>query len=374
MRRGILAIALAVGMICGVGCQRGEEQYEKPLTPVRVAAVQEETAVAGIRYAAVIEPNTRVDVAFKGAGYIADILEVTDGANRRRIVQDGDRVAKGDTLARIRDTDYIEKVNQARSQLAEAVATAEQAKQSFDRAKQLFASASLTKPDLEAAEAAFQVTQAKLSGARALVQEAENALADCALRAPLDGVVMKRLVEVGSLVGPGTPGFVIADVSTVKVVFGAPDVMVRELVVGSEQAITTEALSGTVFRGRITRIAPLADPKSGVFDVEVSIPNVGDRLKVGMVAALQVSEPGDTVSALAVPLTAIIKSKEQPDGYAVFVIQDQQGKQIARLQNVTLGAALGNRIAVSQGLRAGERVIVNGATLVTDGEQVRVVS
>ena len=276
-------------------------------------------------------------------------------------------------LARIRTADYEEKVKEARSQLAEAEAAHAQAKPAYDRATQLLQARSLTRPEYEQAQAAYDTVQAKLAGARALVQEAENARADTSLTSPINGVVLKRLVEVGSLVGPGVGGFVLADISSVKVVFGAPDTMLKALRVGVVQPVTTEALPDRLFSGRITKIAPAADPRGRVFDVEVTVPNADGALRVGMVAAVQVGDNNAAAAppALVVPLSAIVRAKGR-DGYAVFVLDGKAGESVARLRDVTLGGMVGNQIAVTGGIQAGERVIIDAA-LLTDGERVSLI-
>jgi RND family efflux transporter MFP subunit len=355
------------------GCSK-EKPYEKPLTPVRVHVADRTGGMPGVRYSASIEPNRRVDLAFKAGGYIQSLAQVNG-----RPIQDGDHVTPGMVLARVRTTDYEGKVKQARSLLAEAEAAATPTKQAYDRATKLYQAKSLTKPEMEQAQGAWDTVQAKLAGARALVQEAENAQGDTSLVSPLDGIVMKKLIEVGSLVGPGVGGFVLADTSSIKVVFGAPDTMLRRLRLGMIQKVTSEALPGRVFDGRITNIAPTADPRSRVFDIELTIPNHDAALKVGMVASVQLNLPGGAADVQAdgatveVPLTAIVRSKAKPDGYAVYVIEDKGGTTVARLRDVSLGDMVGNQVGVISGIHAGEKVIVSGATIVSDGEQVRVI-
>jgi len=367
-RRTMVALVAPVLL---AGCA-GEAPYEKPLTPVRVQAVSRASAVPGVRYSASIEPNMRVDLAFKAGGYIQSLAEV-DG----RTIRDGDHVTRGMVLARVKTTDYEEKIKQARSQLAEAEAAAVPTKQALDRATALFAAKSLTRPELEQAQGAWATVQAKLSGARALVQEAENAQGDTVLASPIDGVVLKRLIEVGSLVGPGVGGFVLADTSSVKAVFGAPDTMLHRLRRGMTETITSEAVPGREFQGRITNIAPTADPRSRVFDVELTIANQDAALKVGMVASVQLeaeaAKPGTQTDAVAVPLTAIVRSKAVPNGYAVFVLEEKGGAAVARLRDVTLGDMVGNEVGIVSGLQPGDKIIISGATVVTDGESVRVI-
>src|SRR5262249_57193694 len=99
-----------------------------------------------------------------------------------------------------------------------------------------------------------------------------------------------RKIEMGALVSQGVTGFVLADLSFVKAAFGVPDLALQSLKLGDTLQITTDALPGTEFSGHISRISPSADQNSRVFDVEVTIPNIGGRLKPGLIAPLTVTE------------------------------------------------------------------------------------
>jgi multidrug efflux system membrane fusion protein len=276
-------------------------------------------------------------------------------------------------MAKVRETDYEAKVKQARSQLLGEIASLEQAKLDIERATNLFATQSITKPEYDAAKAKFELAQARVEGAKARLEEAEIALRDCELKAPMDSLILKRNIEIGSLVGPGALGFILADVSSVKVIFGVPDTMLKEVKLGNPQTITTEAFRGMEFHGKITRISSAADPKSRVFDVEITIPNLQNRLKPGMIASLEVAGMRLTKPVTVVPLNAIVRSKKYPEDYSLFVLEEKEGKQVARARKVKLGEVFGNMIAATEGVNIGERVIVIGATLLVDGEQVRVI-
>lgn len=181
--------------------------------------------------------------------------------------------------------------------------------------------------------------QAQIKGAQAALDEARIPLYDSSLRAPMNSVVLERKVEAGSLVSGGTPAFVIADTTSVKAVFGVPDMTVDSLKLGSPIIVTSQAALGKDFRGQITAISPSADAKSRVFEVEVTIPNPQNQLKVGMIVSLSLEEPSAEALSPVVPLSAIVKSKDNPDNYAVFVIEEQAGRQTARIRNVKLGEA-----------------------------------
>jgi multidrug efflux system membrane fusion protein len=356
---------MLIVIAASAGC-RQSEPYQKPVTPVRVIEATHKSVGRNLRYSASVEPETRVDLAFKTPGYVRDLARVGG-----RILQEGDRVRRGMALAYVRPEGFEEKVAQAKAQVAETEVAHAQAKRALDRATTLFAARSLTKPEMEQAQAAYDGIQAKLAGAQALVREAEQVRADTILRSPIDGIILRRSVEIGSFVGPGTPGFQLADTRTAKVIVGLPDAILPTVPVGTRVSITTEALRDRQFEGRVTRVSPAADARSRVFEVEVSIPNGDSALKPGMVASMDLSSTGQQlVDVLVLPLAAVVRSKTTRDGYAVFVLEGRNDRPTARLRDVTLGELVGNDIEIVRGVNAGDRVIVGGATIVVDGEQV----
>jgi multidrug efflux system membrane fusion protein len=158
---------------------------------------------------------------------------------------------------------------------------------------------------------------------------------------------------------------VLADTTRVRAAFGVPDRTLPKVKLGNELVITTDALPGREFTGRITRIDPAADPATMVFEVELTLPNPHHELKVALVEET-VTEPVPVV-----PLNAIVRPKGDPDGFAVFVVEDQAGRSVVRSRTITLGDAFGNLIAV-KGINPGERIVVTGASMLADGETVRV--
>jgi len=147
--------------------------------------------------------------------------------------------------------------------------------------------------------------------------------------------------------------------------------LVDKLTLATPLSVRVDAL-GIDVSGTITRIAPSADPKSRVFEIEITIPNADGRLKPGVVASLSVPALTQTGSVIALPLTAVLRSSKDPRGFAVFVVTDEGGGSVAHVRDVTLGAVIGNEVQVLTGLQKGERVVTMGATLLVDGARVRV--
>jgi RND family efflux transporter MFP subunit len=384
------------------GCSQAKA-YEKPLTPARVETVRAYVpgGAVGARYSATIKPATQIDLAFKQAGYVRELMQVRGADGRMRDLQEGDRVPKGATLARLREDDFSTKVSGAeaqvseaqsslgtsKAQLSEAEAGMRQAQRDLERATALLESESLTKPEHEAAKTKFemaqakveaaraqtQVIQAKINSAKATLSEAQMAKGDATLRAPMDCVVLRRAAERGSLVAPGAPILTLAEADAFKAVFGAPDLTVSSLKLGAELPLTTEAIPGVEMRGLVTRIGAAADARTRVFEVEVTILHPPSQLRTGMIASLTAPDsavPADPV--VVAPLGAIIRAQNNSDSYAVNVVSEENGRIVARRRAVKLGEAYGNLIGVTEGLQAGEQIIVTGAAAVTDGEPIQI--
>jgi multidrug efflux system membrane fusion protein len=326
----------------------------------------------GVRYSANIDPYSQVDLAFKSGGYIAQIRQVRGADGRMRSVGEGDWVTKGTVLALVRRDDYEHQLAQAKAQLSRAQALREQAKLAYDRTSILFASESVTKPEYDSAKAQNDSTAASVRDAEAALAQAETALNDCSLRAPFDAWVVKRSVDIGSLVGSATVGFSLADTRLVKAVFGVPDTAIGRLKLGDRQTITTDAIPEE-FAGRVTAISPAADPKSRVYSIDVTIPNPKNQLRAGMIASLTLDATEPAHESLAVPLDAVVRDPAQPNSFAVLVAEGTGDSAIARLRTVELGDAYGNMITVLKGVTPGERVLTTGATYVKSGEKVHII-
>jgi RND family efflux transporter, MFP subunit len=158
----------------------------------------------------------------------------------------------------------------------------------YERAKTLYASESLTKPDFDRAQAKFDSTLAAVDQAKANVHQAQLALQDADLTAPFSGYILARNIELGNLAAPGTSAFTIADTSAVKISFGVPDYAVRRLRLGQQFSIHLQD-DPKEYNGRVTSIAASADEKNRVFAIEVTVPNPKASLKPGMIASLSLT-------------------------------------------------------------------------------------
>ena len=321
-----------------------------------------------------VRPLTQVTLNFKVNGYVDSIYQTLDSEGRLQPVSRGETVTTDTVLAHINDVEYADKVKSAEANLAAAQASLVKAKADFGRAQDLYAKKSMTAPDYDSARQEYGTAVANVEGARAQLSEARQNLAWCTMKPPMDGIILNRNIEIGTLVAPDKVAFVLADMSAVKVVFAVPDVMLTNIALGDMLSVTTQSRPGTTYSGKVTTISPVADSRTRVFEVEITIPNAAGELKDGMVAALQVPELSvHAPDTLSVPIMAVVSRKDDPQAYAVYVVDKQDGGTVARLQDVQLGEVHGDRVVVTEGVDSGDRVIVYGISTVWDGSPVRVI-
>ncbi len=404
MRQQTSIFVLALGgVLATTACQKAATAPAQ-LPAVRMISVGATTADTGddvLRFSGVLEPYRRVDLAFRVGGYVGSIRQERGSDGRVRALEPGDTVRRGELLATLRLTDYRARVEQssgvlaeahaaedgARAQLAQATAQGEQARRDWERAQILFKAEALTKPDFDAAKAKYETSTAQVDAAKAAIitqgargaqanadlSAARVSLDDTELRSPLDGVVLSRSVEVGTLPATGSSVFSLADISLVKAVFGVPDVDLGQLQAGRRLPVTIEALPGESYTGVVTSIAPMADERTRTYSVQLTLENPKLRLQPGMISsiALTASQHGGS-AALTVPLTALARVGVSDSSFGVYKVVENGRKHLIRLQPVELGAIRGNQVVITKGLAAGEMVVQSGGSQLSDGQVVTI--
>jgi RND family efflux transporter MFP subunit len=367
--RSVIGAVLFATIVATSGCQELSKVAAKSPTPVHVVDVALYSPSEDLRYSASVLPFAQASLSFKSAGYVTEIKQVMGADGRRRDIGPGDYVAGGAVLAQIRHQDLKNQLDQATATLSAAQAQHVEATKDYERAKTLYASESLTKPDFDRAQAKFDSTLAAVDQAKANVHQAQLALQDADLTAPFSGYIISRNIELGNLASPGTSAFSIADTSAVKIGFGVPDYAVRRLRPGQQFSIHLQD-DPKEYNGRVTSIAASADEKNRVFAIEVTVPNPKASLKPGMIASLRLTGV-HKAPVPSVPLSAVVADPGSAGHYAVFVAKEQSGKWVAHLRQVALGETHESDVAV-EGVNPADRVVVVGAAGLKDGDFIQV--
>lgn len=338
---GDSAPAGASGGPGGPGGPGGRGGRGAQITPVEITLVERADLANTSLVTGLLEPLRTVSVNAQLAGALLAVR-----------VEEGDRVAAGQTLAEIDGRELAAQVQAADAQLTFARSTAERSAQLF---KQQIITAAENERD-----------QAALASAEASLTQLRTRLGFSVISSPISGVVTARFVQGGDIVSPNTRLFTVSDVSTLVVRMPVSELEVAQLRTGQEVALKVDALGGATVPGRVRRIFPAADSLSRLVPVEVAVTgNATAQLRPGYTvrATLRLDTRSD---ALVLPTRAILGAS---GARSVFIVKEG----LAERRAVRVGADIDGMVEVFSGLVLGDTVIVAGNSLVREGGQVRIV-
>jgi membrane fusion protein (multidrug efflux system) len=311
-----------------------------PRAPVAVPVITAEAQLrqlrAGLQAIGTAVANESVEISSKTTN-IVTAIRFTDG----QAVEAGQVLVELDRQS-------------AEADLAEATAAYEESLSQWNRARELLATQALSRSQFEQIEATMKSNLARVDAARAR-------LADTYIRAPFTGRVGLRRVSLGALVTPGTPITTLDDVGTIKVDFSVPEQHLGSLERGQKVLARTTAYPGRDFTGTVASIDSRVDPATRSVVVRATVPNRDGALKPGMfltVELLQEERP-----ALVIPEEALV-----PEQARQFVFVAKGG--VVSKREVTLGRREPGLVEITNGLSAGERVVIEGTLKLRDGTPV----
>lgn len=354
MKRGIitvLVIVLALGGIAYVLSKNKKKNEAKTAfiaegggaVAVRVATVEKKVVDLDFSTNGTFVPKQELKFLSENAGRVSKIL-----------VDEGDRVTKGQILARI-DAEIINTDRET------AEATYQNALRDEARYKSSYATGGVTQQQLDQAKLATQNAKLRL-------QASQRKLSDANIKAPINGIINKRFIEVGAFVNTqGTEMFEIVDVSKLKLQVNVNESQVANLKVGDKLQIKSSVFPTETFNGKVTFIAAKADASLN-FPIEIEVDNnAKNALKAGMYGTAVFNFPKQAPSIL-IPRTSFVGSVSSNQ---VFVLD--AANNTSKLRKVIAGRILGDAVEILEGLKEGETVITSGQINLAEGTAVSIV-
>jgi RND family efflux transporter MFP subunit len=400
MRRShrLTLLALATLAVAGPGCDRQEPAARAQTAPtppaarpVHVVAAAEGRLPRVVTVTGTLAADEQVAAAFKVEGRLGELT-----------VDLGSRVRQGDVIARLDATDFGLRLEQAEAALRqararlglplegaedrvdveetslvrEARAVLDEARLTRDRSRQLWKEELIARAQMDAAvaqalvaEGRYQAAveeirnrQALLAERRSAVSLARQQLADTALRAPIDGAVRERRASVGEFLAAGAPVVTLVRVDPLRLRVSVPERDAPSIRAGQAVEVHVEG-DPTAHRGRVTRLSPAIQEDSRTLVVEAEVANPAGRLRPGSFARAEIVIEADRTAVL-VPRSAIVTFAGLEK-----VIGVQDGRTVEK--RVRTGRRVGDRVEVTEGLAAGEPVVVEPGNL-TGGQPVAV--
>ncbi len=264
----------------------------------------------------------------------------------------GQRVEKGELLFEL-DT------SAERAQLESAQATYELAEVNLKRARELRASRSIARSELDNA-------QARAKESKAMLEQIQATLDKRIIRAPFTGALGIRQVDIGEYLNPGAPVVSLQSMDPIYVDFSLPQQQLGMVRAGLPLRLELDAYPGRVFEGEVEALDPKLELANRMLRVRGTLENGDKALKPGMFANVRIVQP-EPLEVVAVPRTSVFY---QAFGNTIFVIKAGEQGQVVEQRFVSLGKTKGDFIAIQERLEAGEEVVSSGAFKLFNGRSV----
>lgn len=345
-----LPLLFACMAITAVSCGTKPREVA-PLRPVKVAAV-ETLGLVDKSFSGVVMPDQYSDLAFKVSGPLIELNVV-----------EGQKVKKGEIVAKVDPFDYQLKYEASKSSYLTA-------KSQLERAEKLLAKDAISRQDHESIRANFD-------NAKAAFESAESLLEDTKLRAPFDGFIQKKYVENYQKVQQGTSIVCLIDPSLLQVRFTMPESNMEHFLDNPELLVEFENYKGTYFKAKVKEYIPASTDGSGVpVFLHITDPrfNLKDyNVAVGFTCRVILRHNNSANSnETIVPLSSIFAITGSNDSYVyVFNAQDSTVSMRKIVKNGVTGR---DKIIVSEGVTNGESVVVAGSLRLQDGQKVKVLT
>jgi len=318
------------------GCHKAPEQNqtELPSATVRAQTVERKSRAATEDVVGTVRPKLSAAIEAKVSGRIEQMLVVP-----------GQTVKAGEKLMQL-------DAHEVQSRLDQATAARQQAGSDLKRATDLMQQKILSQSEFDTAQSKFRI-------AAAAETEAKTMLDYTLIVAPFDGVITRKLVDVGDLATPGKPLLQMENPDTLRLEADVPEALIGNVKPGDRLAVRIAAVTNGI-EGTVAEMSPTADPNSRTYLVKLDLPGVTD-LRSGQFG--RVAVPVGEANAIRVPAAAVIQRGQME---LVFVVANGH----AQLRLVKTGNRVGDEVEAVSGLDSGEQVVTEGVSALTDGQPV----
>ena len=279
----------------------------------------------------------------------------------------GNKVTKGQTIAKISSSDLLAKKQQVQSGIAQAEAAYNNMSVNYKRVKNLFDKGSATKKEMEDIQMAFDMAEAQVESARAMEDEIKDFLNYSEIKAPFNGYIVNKFFNEGDLSAPGHPLAIVENFDAFKVVASVSASDVNKIQKGNPVKVKLDELGGVILNGTISEVNQGAHPASRQYEVQVVInDNKAKELGVKSGMYAKIVFDGNTNNTITIDESLLVH-RGQLKG--VFTVSESN---TTLLRWVRLGKKVGNKYEVLSGLNVGDKVIQD-INNVQEGQRVEVI-
>jgi RND family efflux transporter MFP subunit len=284
----------------------------------------------------------------------------------------GEEVAAGNLIAELDASDYNLRVQQAEAALANAEAQARRAEADYERVRGLYENNNASKSDLDGARAANESADAARQSAEKQLELARLQLSYTRLRAPTGGAIASVDIEVNENVQTGRQVVLLTAGSAIEVKVSMPELLISEIVEGSEVEVTFDAIPDVKYPAKVTEVGVASTAMATTFPVTVRLTTSDENIRSGMASQVAFRfESRDQRERFLVPSVAVGEDRQGRFVYVVEPIPDQPGQGIVHRRAAAVGELTAEGLEIFEGLADGEYVVTAGISSLKEGQKVK---
>jgi len=331
----------------------GENAEQAKIFPVEVTKVAFERVEHYLEAVGSFLPEDEVTISTEVEGII-----------KKRFVDEGDQVKRGDVLIKIDDEKFRLQVEETEASLREAEATLKNAKGSLSRMEQLLSEKVVDQQRYDDTFTKFHLGKAMVENVRAKLKRYQRSLNDTEIVAPLDGVVSERMGSEGEYVKVGAELLKVVEINPLKLTFTLPEKFSGQVRMGQTVAVKAKAFPGEVFTGSVYFISPTVNLATRTLEVKAKVENKDYRLKPGFFVDVKLLTDVNE-QAMVLPEGAVVMREEQ------FVVLTVQGEKI-QFKSVIPGKRFERKVEILEGVGRDDIMVVSGLSELTEGSKVSI--
>ncbi len=359
MKNAIEKIIMGLLVVLVWSCGEKEKQAEKFVRPVKYEVVGFLGGEKVRTFSGTAQTDKIIKLSFRNNGIITEFD-----------IKLGQKVSKGDLLARLDNVQARLSYEQSLTDLNSAASQMNTAKLSLNRVRSLYEKGSSALSDFEAAKNSFKTAQEGYESAKRGVAIQQEQIRYGYLYAPEDGTIAAVNAEIDENVTAGQTVATLNAGTDMEISLGIPESVINAVKVGMEVDVDFASLPDKKFKAKVTEAAPAVDANTATYPVRVTVVNPSDEIKSGMATnvTFDFGDNGMTKKELVVPAHAI---GEDSDGRFVYLINEAGDQASVSKQQVTIGDLTSEGFEILSGLSAGQKIATAGLQTLLDGQEVR---
>jgi RND family efflux transporter MFP subunit len=344
-----------------ISCSEEQTPSKEIIRPVRYTVVGTQNDSKTKTFRGVATAGNEIELSFRNTGIVSKLN-----------VKAGQRVKKGDLIAKLDNIQAQLSYQKAQSSLNSTKSSMKTAKSTLERSKILYEKGSYSLSEYENAKNSFQSALDTYESSMKTLEMEKDKIEYGFIYAPKNGIIASKNVNVNETVGSGQVIAVLNAGKELNIIVGLPGSLINKVSIGTQPKIAFSAIANQHFTGNVIEISPIINSEQSTFPVKVDITNPSSEIKPGMIASVNFTFEQNIKSTSNYVIVPVKSVGEDGNGNYVFIVESEDDKTgVVKKQTVKIGNLTNQGFEIITGIKEGQKIATAGLQTLLDGQKVR---